>query len=293
MSSCFYPARPPVSLLFQMRRLLHAVQPHDDKRVIELRPHQQDHADDIQPQHQYDNRRQRAVQHRIPRHIVHIERKAPRHEHPCHQRKQRPRPDLAEPEMQVRDDAVEQHEEREYDGGIDKYKAKKGKWRRLKDRCRDRQRLRQQTQQHASGDGKHKAAHDGQQKAGRHRERQQNIEHRAAVYLDAVDAVYRAHDRTHCPRQKIQRQQRPDEQRTERWRRRDLLKVRQDELLQAFRHQLEHRPKILDRNAEPRDERIDKHQKREQGKQQKIRKLCRRLRNAVIKKAVNHALDQI
>ena len=87
----------------------------------------------------------------------------------------------------------------------------------------DRQRLRQQTQQHASGDGKHKAAHDGQQKAGRHRERQQNIEHRAAVHLDAVDAVYRAHDRTHRPRQEIQRQQRPDEQRTERRRRRDLL----------------------------------------------------------------------
>ena len=141
--------------------------------------------------------------------------------------------------------------------------------------------------------GKHKAAHDGQQKAGRHRERQQNIEQRAAVHLDAVDAVYRAHDRTHRPRQEIQRQQRPDEQRTERRRRRDLLKVRQDELLQAFRHQLEHRPEILDRNAEPRDERIDKHQKREQGKQQKIRQGRRRLRNAVRKKTEYHAPHQI
>ena len=192
--------------------------------------------------------------------------------------------------MQVRDDAVEQHEEREYDGD---HHPEARAARRLEDRCRDRQRLRQQTQQHASGDGKHKAAHDGQQKAGRHRERQQNIEHRAAVHLDAVDAVYRAHDRTHCPRQKIQRQQRPDEQRTERRRRRDLLKVRQDELLQAFRHQLEHRPEILDRNAEPRDERIDKHQKREQGKQQKIRQGRRRLRNTVRKKAEYHAPHQI
>ena len=126
--------------------------------------------------------------------------------------------------MQVRDDAVEQHEEREYD---DDHHPETRAARRLEDRCRDRQ----QTQQHASGDGKHKAAHDGQQKAGRHRERQQNIEPRAAVHLDAVDAVYRAHDRTHRPRQEIQRQQRPDEQRTERRRRRDLLKVRQDELL--------------------------------------------------------------
>lgn len=116
---------------------------------------------------------------------------------------------------------------------------------------------------------------------------------RAAVHLDAVDAVYRAHDRTHCPRQEIQRQQRPDEQRTERRRRRDLLKVRQDELLQAFRHQLEHRPEILDRNAEPRDKRIDKHQKREQGKQQKIRQGRRRLRNAVRKKTEYHAPHQI
>ena len=41
--------------------VLQPVQPHHDQRMIQLRTHQQDHADDIQSQHQYDNRRQRAV----------------------------------------------------------------------------------------------------------------------------------------------------------------------------------------------------------------------------------------
>ena len=158
--------------------------------MIQLRTHQQDHADDIQPQHQYDNRRQRAVQHRIPRHIVHIERKSKRDQNPRYQREQRPRPHLTEPKVQIGHDLVEQHEEHKNKRD---HHPEAGIVQSVHHSRRHRQIFRYNADDGSSGDDEHKAAHNRNKKARRNTERNEHVLDHAARDFNVVNIVDRAH----------------------------------------------------------------------------------------------------
>ena len=192
--------------------------------------------------------------------------------------------------MQVGHDLVEQHEEHENKRD---HHPEAGIVQRVHDRLRYRQVLRYYADNRSSGDDEHEAAHDRNKKACRNAERNEHVLDHAARDFDVVNVVYRAHHRAHRTRQKIQRQAQTNDHRAERRRAGQLLDIPAYQLLQTFRQHFQHRLNALDGQIELRENGVDEHQQREHRKQQKIRKFCRRLRDAVIKKAVNHTFYQI